>query len=124
MKHDPLSDVLRSVHLRGKVFYYVSCRDEWVAETPASAELALALNPGVEHMLAYHLFVRGDGWAATDGEAPVRVAGGDIVMFPRGDGHVLSSAPGMRSQGEDSEWRYSTRDDPKPIAIAYHDGVL
>ncbi len=123
MRHDPLSDVLRSVHLRGAIFYYVSCHGAWVAETPASAELAQVMNPRAEHTLAYHLFVRGDGWAATDGEPPVRVAGGDIVMFPRGDGHVLSSAPGMRSQGEDSEWRYSTRDDPKPIAIAFHDGV-
>ena len=123
MAHDPLSDVLRSVNLRGKVFYYVSCRDNWVAETPASAELALALNPGVEHMLAFHLFIRGSGWAAIDGVPPVRVSGGDIVMFPRGDAHVMSSAPGMHSQGENSEWRVITRDAPKPIAVAYHDGV-
>ncbi len=74
-------------------------------------------------MLAYHLFTRGGGWAAIEGQAPVRVSGGDIVMFPRGDAHVLSSAPGMHSQGEDSQWRVTTRDDPKPIAVAYHDGV-
>ncbi len=123
MKHDPLSDVLRSVNLRGAVFYNVSCRDEWVAETPASPDLARALNPGAEHMLAYHLIMRGQGWAATDGEAPVRIGAGDIVMFPRGDGHVLSSAPGMRSQGEDSDWRFTTRNDPKPISVAFHDGV-
>ncbi|HZV93739.1 MAG TPA: AraC family transcriptional regulator [Caldimonas sp.] len=122
-RHDPLSDVLRSVNLRGKVFYYVSCRDDWVAETPPSSELALALNPGVEHMLAYHMIIRGSGWAAVAGEAPVRIAGGDIVMFPRGDAHVLSSAPGMHSHGDDSEWRITTRDDPKPIAVAFHDGV-
>ncbi len=123
MEHDPLSDVLRSVNLRGKVFYYVSCRNEWVAETPPSAELALALNPGVEHMLAYHMLIRGSGWAAVDGEPPVRVAAGDIVMFPRGDAHVLSSAPGMRANGDDSEWRITTRDAPKPVALAFHDGV-
>lgn len=123
MQHDPLSDVLRSVKLRGKVFYQVSCRDDWVAETPSSAELALALNPGVEHMLAYHLFTQGGGWAAIAGQAPVRVSGGDVVMFPHGDAHVLSSAPGMHAQGAHSQWRVITRDDPKPIAVAYHDGV-
>ena len=53
----------------------------------------------------------------------MRVSEGDIVMFPRGDAHVMSSAPGMRSLGEDSEWRVTTRDAPKPIAVAYHDGV-
>src|SRR5690554_4375307 len=36
MSHDPLSDVLRSVRLRGAVFYYVSFGGEWAAETPTS----------------------------------------------------------------------------------------
>jgi AraC-like DNA-binding protein len=124
MSHDPLSDVLRSVRLRGAIFYYVSFRDEWVAETPGARQLSAALMPGAEHVLAYHLVAKGDGWAATDGEPPVRMARGDIVMFPRGDAHVISSAPGMRAQRDDSDWRFTTRNDPKPIAVAYHRGVL
>jgi len=51
--------------------------------------------PGAEHVLAYHLTAKGSGWAATAGEPPVRLNSGDIVMFPRGDSHVLSSAPGL-----------------------------
>ena len=39
MDPDPLSDVLRSVRLRGSVFYYVSFREEWAAETPDSSRL-------------------------------------------------------------------------------------
>jgi AraC-like DNA-binding protein len=124
MKHDTLSDVLRSVRLRGAVFYYVSFRDEWVAETPGAPQLSEALMPGAEHVLAYHLIAKGNGWAATDGEPPVRLACGDIVMFPRGHAHTLSSAPGMRAQPDDSDWRFTTRNDPKPIALAYHRGVL
>jgi AraC-like DNA-binding protein len=45
-------------------------------------------------------------------------------MFPRGHAHTLSSAPGMRAQPDDSDWRFTTRNDPKPIALAYHRGVL
>ena len=120
---DPLSDVLRSVHLRGALFYYVSCDDDWVADTPPSRDLANALSPGAEHVIAYHLILRGGGWAAMDGMAPVRLASGDIVMFPRGDAHVLSSAPGRRVAGGDHTWRMTTRDDPKPILVAFHDGV-
>ena len=30
----------------------------------------------------------------------------------------------MRAKQDDSDWRVTTRDDPKPIAVAYHDGVL
>jgi hypothetical protein len=46
MNHDPLSDVLRSVRLRGAVFYNVSCRDEWVAETPPGSIMSNAIMPG------------------------------------------------------------------------------
>lgn len=123
MQRDPLSDVLTSVRLRGAIFYYVSCDHEWVAETPPSPELAEALSPGAEHVIAYHMILRGGGWAAMDGMAPLRFQDGDIVMFPRGDAHVLSSAPGMRAAGGDQSWRATTRDHPKPILLAFHDGV-
>ncbi|MEO8366441.1 MAG: AraC family transcriptional regulator [Pseudoxanthomonas sp.] len=124
MNADPLSDLLRSVHLRGAIFYYVSFRDDWVGETPGSRELAEALMPGAEHVMAYHLIVHGEGWVATSGESPVRFTSGDLLMFPRGDGHVLSSAPGMRARRDDSDWRFTTRNQPKPIVVSYHDGVL
>ena len=124
MSHDPLSDVLRSVRLRGAVFYYVSFDGAWAAETPPSATLSGVLMPGADHVLAYHLLLKGDGWAATEGQPPVRMAAGDIVMFPRGDLHVLSSAPGLRAQEDQSDWRFTTRNDPKPIPVAYHRGVL
>jgi AraC-like DNA-binding protein len=124
MAQDPLSDVLSSVRLRGAVFYYVSCSEPWVAETPGTRQLADALLPGAEHVLAYHLIARGSAWAAIDGASPVRLAPGDIVMFPRGDHHALSSAPGLRAPADDSDWRYTTRADPKPITVAYHQGVL
>lgn len=123
MQGDPLSDVLTSVRLRGAIFYYVSCEHQWVAETPASPELAQALSPGAEHVIAYHMILRGSGWAAIDGAAPQRLQGGDIIMFPRGHTHVLASAPGLRAAGGDQSWRATTRDLPKPILLAFHDGV-
>jgi AraC-like DNA-binding protein len=124
MQHDPLSDVLRSVRLRGAIFYYVSYRDDWVAEAPPAREIADAVMPGVEHLLEFHLMAKGEGWAATSGESPVRLSAGDIVMFPRGDAHVLSSAPGMRAAKNSAEWTFTMRDEPKPLTLGYHDGVL
>jgi AraC-like DNA-binding protein len=124
MKHDPLSDVLRSVRLRGAVFYYVNCRDEWVAESPAARDVADVVMPGAEHVLGYHLIIKGGSWAATGGVPPVRLSSGDIVMFPRGDAHVLSSAPGMRAQHGDGGWVSATKDDPRPIPVAYHGDVV
>ncbi len=122
MSHDPLSDVLSSVRLRGAVFYYVTCRNPWVAEAPPAQRIADAVMPGADHVIAYHLIVKGDAWAAMDGEAPVRLAAGDLVMFPRGHGHMISSAPGMRALPDDGRWVYATRGDPKPIPVTYYRG--
>src|SRR5512138_924424 len=124
MPQDPLSDVLRSVRLRGAVFYYASYHDDWVAEAPPAREIAHAVMPGAEHVVEYHLMVKGAGWAAITGEAPRRLAAGDLVMFPRGDAHVLSSAPGMRSSRDVAGWMVATSGDAKPIAVGYHDGAM
>lgn len=121
---DPLSDVLRAVRLRGAVFYYVSCRDEWVAQAPPSRAIADAVMPGAGHVLAYHMVVKGGGWAATEGLPPVRLGAGDVVMFPRGDAHVISSAPGLAAPAADVDWFRASARDPRPIPVAYYRGVL
>jgi AraC-like DNA-binding protein len=123
MEHDTLSDVLRTVRLRGAVFYYVSYRDRWAAEAPPAAEIAAAVMPGAEHVIEYHMVAKGDGWAAISGVNPVRLAAGDIVMFPQGDAHVMSSAPGLQPQRLDANWVFATRHEPKPMPISYHHGV-
>ena len=97
MSHDILSDVLRNVRLRGATYYYVSGRSTWVAEAPPAREIAASVMPGSEHVMEYHVVTRGTCWGAVVGEAPVQVASGDIVLFPQGDAHVMSSAPGMRA---------------------------
>lgn len=120
---DPLSDVLRSVRLRGSVFFHVSCRDQWSAYAPHSNEMAPILMPGAEHVIEYHLFVKGEGWVAVDGEPPLRMREGDIVMLPHGNAHVVSSAPGVEPAPE-GDWLFRMRDDPKPIPITYRGGMF
>jgi AraC-like DNA-binding protein len=120
---DPLSDVLRSVRLRGSVFFHVSCRDQWSAFAPHSSEMAPILMPGAEHVIEYHLFAKGEGWVAVDGEPPLRMREGDIVMLPHGDAHVVSSAPGIEPAPE-GDWLFRMRDDPKPIPITYRGGMF
>ena len=43
MSADVLSDLLRSVRLRGAVFYHVSCRDHWSAQAPPAPMVAAAV---------------------------------------------------------------------------------
>lgn len=124
MSRDTLSDLLRTVRVRGAVFYYVSCGDQWSAEAGPAQEIADAVLPGCEHVMEYHMIAKGSGWAAVSGEVPVRLAAGDIVMFPQGDRHVLSSAPEIEPIRRTADWVFSTRSDPKPIPISYHHGVV
>ena len=95
MSRDTLSDLLRGVRLRGAVFFYVSFRDQWSAEGLPATQIAGGVMPGCEHVMEYHLLVKGSAWAAVSGLPPVKLAAGDIVMFPQGDRNVLSSAPGL-----------------------------
>lgn len=124
VSRDALSDLLRSVRVRGAVFYYVNCRDDWSAEAPPGSEITDAVLPGCDHVMEYHMITKGTAWAAVSGETPVHLATGDVVMFPQGDSHVLSSAPGLAPFRRSAEWMFATRDTPKPIPIAFHHGVV
>lgn len=97
MHPDTLSDVLRRVRLRGALYFHVSGAREWAAEAPASCEIAGAVLPGSEHVMEFHVVLTGACWAGVVGSEPVALAAGDIVLFPHGDAHVVSSAPGMRA---------------------------
>jgi len=123
MSHDTLSDVLRTVRLHGGVYYYVSCRTPWSAEGSGVHDIAAAVS-GAEHVIAYHMLVKGDGWAAVSGLGPLRLRAGDVVMFPQGDVHVISSAPGLQPSHADFDWVYAARNQPMPMPIAYHSGVV
>lgn len=120
MSQDTLSDVLRTVRLRGAVFFYVSGRSGWVAEAPAAREIAPLLMHGVDHVMEYHAVAQGSCWASIPGGPSVQLSAGDVVMFPHGDAHVVSSGPGMRGQKPDVGWLTSTHVDQLPLRVAYH----
>src|SRR4029434_1922911 len=91
---------------------------EWAAESPASKDIASAVMPGAEHVMQYHVVIAGDCWAGIVGQPPLRMSAGDIVLFPFGDAHVISSAPGMRAD-PNIAWYYEAKIDHLPIRIAY-----
>jgi AraC-like DNA-binding protein len=122
MSADLLSDVLRTIRLRGAVFYDVRYRGPWAAEAPAGSVVASSVMPGADHVMEYHVVSQGECWAAIVGEPPVRMSPGDVVMFPQGDAHVLSSAPGMRAAPIDLDWVRATAREPKPVRMHAHDG--
>jgi AraC-like DNA-binding protein len=117
MSQDTLSDVLRGVRLRGAVFFNVSASSHWAAEAPAASELAPMMMRGVDHVIEYHALARGSCWAGLLDAPPVQLFAGDVVMFPQGDAHVVSSEPGMRGN-PDFSWFANTRVDQLPLRLA------
>jgi len=121
MSGDTLSDLLRAVRLRGALFFYVEGAHPWVAETPNQREVIPAILPGVDHMMEFHGVARGSCWAAIAGETPVRLDEGDLVIFPQGDAHVMSSAPGLRARNVDPGVFFTPRPPQLPFALSMND---
>ena len=119
MSTDTLSEVLRAVRLTGAVFFKVDAAAPWVADSPAGSEVGPHIMPGVEHVIEYHVVTSGACWAGIVGGEPVRLETGDIIVFPQGDAHVVSSAPGMRGNPGDFP---ETRARKLPIAINIQGG--
>lgn len=118
---DTLSDVLRAVRLNGAVFFAVDASTPWVAETPASAQIAPFIMPGVEHVIEYHVVTHGTCWAGIVDEPAIQLHAGDIIVFPQGDAHVISSAPGMR--GEPSVDAFKTLNQGRlPVSMSIQGG--
>ena len=100
VRTDVLSDVLRAVRLRGAVFFDFDLTSPWVAEAPPSREIAGRVMPGAQRVIEFHLIASGACWGHAVGQEPIRLRQGDLIVFPQGDAHVLSSARGMRAAPE------------------------
>jgi len=85
--YDPLSDVLRSIRLRARIFKQGTYCGAWTLDSTGSTQTV------------FHLIGRGQAWVHREGEPePMAVGGGDLVMFPHGNRHKLSGTP-RRARG-------------------------
>ena len=98
MSVDVLSDVLRAVRLTGAVFLTVDATHPW-AEQASSTKVSLPIvMPEAEHLISFHVVTQGFCYGALDGEKPIRLEAGDVIVFPQGDAHVMSSATGLQAE--------------------------
>ena len=93
---DPLSDLLRVVRLEGAYFFAVEASEPWSVETMAAKELSPRIMPAAEHLISYHILTEGRCYAGVLGEEQVELLPGDVIVFPHGDAHVMSSGRGVR----------------------------
>ena len=88
---DPLSDVIRAVGLNGAYFYRVEAGGPWSVPTVSARELTPRVLPDAEHLISYHILLAGSCWAGLDSEQQVHMEPGDVILFPHGDPHLMSS---------------------------------
>jgi AraC-like DNA-binding protein len=90
---DALSDLIRVVRLTGGVFL-----DAWLS---APFSVVSQVEPQecrpyldeARHIISFHYVVDGALHVCVEGEEPLHLRTGDIVLLPRNDPHVLGSAP-------------------------------
>jgi len=80
---DPLGEALHTLRMSG-TFY---CRSE------LTAPWALSLPP--MKGLSFHVVTSGRCWLEMEGSEPRQLEPGDLVLLPHGEGHRLSSTPGI-----------------------------
>jgi AraC-like DNA-binding protein len=119
MTADALSDVLKTVRLTGATFFDVVAKAPWVAESIPREMLLPKILPGAEHLIAYHVLTEGRCFANIIGEEPITVEAGEVIVFTRGDPHVLSSSPGMRSDSVAAETLDAVTAGQLPFSINY-----
>jgi AraC-like DNA-binding protein len=117
---DVLSDVLRAVRLTGAVFFDFALTSPWVVEAPPSREIASRVMPGAQRVIEYHLIASGSCWGGPIDGPSMRLRQGDLIVFPQGDPHVLSSAPGMRSRPD--MWVFDQLPPCRPLSFTLGGG--
>src|SRR5689334_4940370 len=98
MAQDVLSDLLKAVRLTGAAYFQVDAAEPWVAEQPPSDLVLRKILPGASNLIAYHVVTEGRCLATIlGGGQSMELRAGEVIVYPRGAAHVLSSAPGMRA---------------------------
>jgi AraC-like DNA-binding protein len=92
---DALSETLRVVRLVGAIFINARFTAPWCYRSPTADSAAPFLEPGAERVVIYHLITEGECYVELGNEPPVRLIAGDVVVFPRGDAHLMGSQPGL-----------------------------
>jgi AraC-like DNA-binding protein len=92
---DALSETLRVVRLVGAIFINGRFTAPWCYQSPTADTAAPFLEPGAERVVIFHLITEGECFVELGNEAPLRLIAGDVVIFPQGDAHRMTSQPGL-----------------------------
>jgi hypothetical protein len=92
---DALSETLRVVQLVGAIFINARFTAPWCYQSPSARSAAPLLEPGAERVVIFHLITEGDCYVEIGKQPAVKLTAGDVVVFPAGDAHRMTSKPGL-----------------------------
>jgi AraC-like DNA-binding protein len=95
---DPLSDVLRTVKLTGALFFKIDASFPWGVEVPRADAFSSIILPRAQHVVSYHVILKGAGWAKIPDVTSTWFEAGDVLVFPRGDPYSMLCAPGQQPE--------------------------
>jgi AraC-like DNA-binding protein len=93
---DAISHILSGVKLNGALFFHAEFSAPWGVSIPGADLMTTRLAPGAEHLVLYHLVIEGGASIELTGERFLELGPGDVVIFPHGDAHHMSSAKGAK----------------------------
>jgi AraC-like DNA-binding protein len=92
---DALSDVLRAAQLNGGVFLQAEFTAPWCVAVHVTTQFCAPFLGPTAHLIPYHYVVEGQLLSVVKGGEPQRVGSGELVLFPRNDGHLLGTDPSL-----------------------------
>jgi AraC-like DNA-binding protein len=93
---DAFSEILSGVKMHGAVFFTAEFSAPWGLSMPAANVMAAKLAPGAAHLVTYHLVVEGGAVIELADGPSIELKPGDVVIFPHGDPHHMSSGKGAK----------------------------
>jgi AraC-like DNA-binding protein len=91
---DAFSEILSAVKLNGAVFFTAEFSAPRGFSAPASEVMAGTIAPGAAHLVIYHLVIEGGAVVELQDGQAIELSPGDVVIFPHGDAHHMSSGKG------------------------------
>jgi len=91
---DAFSEVLSAVKLNGAVFFNAEFSAPWGFSAPTGKAMAARIAPSASHLVLYHLVIDGGAVVEMIDGASLVLGPGDVVIFPHGDAHHMSSGKG------------------------------
>jgi AraC-like DNA-binding protein len=91
---DSYSEILSGLKLQGAIFFRAEFSAPWFINAPPSPQLAVALGIENAHVVNFHLLTEGEAKVEMPTGSTLNLTAGEIVIFPHGDPHYLTSTDG------------------------------